>query len=189
MRVFAAIRQPAPVLEHLELSLTNLRLGVGATLRWVPLDQRHVTVAFYGEVPDGAVPEIAEHLDEVGRRHEPLELSLRGAGTFSARTLWVGVAGDVGPLSDLMADCARHGDADDDDAAARGRRRAHMTVARSSRRSRAGADTEAIARALAVYAGPTWRAERVELFASRLGEGPGGGPLHEVIATSTLGAR
>lgn len=186
MRIFAAIRPPESVVDHLELSVTNLRLGVGATLRWVPSEQRHITLAFHGEVPDGAVPEIAESLTEVAARHEPLELRLHGAGTFSSRTLWIGVAGDVAPLARLMADCAPAGEVD---AGPHGGRRAHLTVARGSNRSRGVADLDGMARALAIYDGPTWTAGDVELFSSRLGEGRGGGPLHEVLATAPLGVR
>ena len=40
--------------------------------------------------------------------------------------------------------------------------------------------------ALAVYRGPEWTADEVEVVASRLGEGRSGGPLHEVLATVPL---
>ncbi|MGC5617274.1 2'-5' RNA ligase family protein [Georgenia sp. Z1491] len=202
MRLFAAIRPPAEVLDHLELPLTNLRLGAGAPLRWVPVDQQHVTVAFYGEVPDGAVGDVADSLAEAAARHAPLDLRLRGGGSFSGRILWVGVGGETARLTVLMADAAdapyvRPPDPEDQDddepgAPARGngrgrqeRRRAHLTVARESRRSR-GTDMAGLASALAVYEGPTWRADAVELVSSRLGEGPAGGPLHQVQAVIPL---
>lgn len=201
MRLFAAVRPPAEVLDHLELPLTNLRLGAGAPLRWVPTDQQHLTVAFYGEVPGGAADDVADSIADVVARHAPIDLRLRGAGSFSGRTLWVGVGGETGRLTALMADAADapyarppEGDEDDDGpgllrgAQTRGRpdrRRAHLTVARESRRSR-GTDLAALASALAIYEGPTWRADAVELVASRLGEGRSGGPLHEVIAVLPL---
>ncbi|MGC5629775.1 2'-5' RNA ligase family protein [Georgenia sp. Z1344] len=234
MRLFAAIRPPAEVLDHLELPLTNLRLGAGAPLRWVPPDQQHLTLAFYGEIPDGAADAAADSLAEAAARHAPLDLRLRGAGSFTGRTLWVGVGGDTDPLAALMSDVAgapyepEH-DADEDEehddepgrpggAPARGRpngsrpngsrsngsrpngsrssrgrsahagqdrRRAHLTVARESRRSR-GTDLAGLASALAIYEGPTWRADVVELVSSHLGEGRGGGPRHEAIATLPL---
>ncbi|WP_241246565.1 hypothetical protein [Micrococcus sp. KRD070] len=88
--------------------------------------------------------------------------------------------------------------ADDD---GRDRRRAHLTVARASgaaprpRGRRRGEPrppapatvllAEAV-HALAVYRGPEWTADEVEVVASRLGEGRSGGPLHEVLATVPL---
>ncbi|MGO1173439.1 MAG: 2'-5' RNA ligase family protein, partial [Actinomycetaceae bacterium] len=67
------------------------------------------------------------------------------------------------------------------------RRRAHLTVARESRRSR-DTDLGGLASALAVYEGPTWRADTIELVSSQLGEGRSGGPLHDVVAEIPLGS-
>ncbi|WP_154793707.1 2'-5' RNA ligase family protein [Occultella kanbiaonis] len=202
MRLFAAIRPPAPVLAHLGAASTALRLGAGAPLRWVPADQQHVTVAFFGELPDGAASELQDPLARLVAGFAPLELRLRGAGEFAGRSLWVGVAdgdtvdggaagggaaagaharaGDVARLLALMA-------AADElpDARARERRRAHLSVARRSRRA-ADVDLGALARVLSVYSGPAWLADSVELVSSRLGAGAGGGPLHEVIDTYPL---
>lgn len=200
MRLFAAIRPSAEVLDHLELPLTNLRLGAGAPLRWVPVDQQHVTIAFYGEVPDGAVDDVTAAVTETAAHHGPLDLHLRGGGVFSGRTLWVGVGGETARLAALMADAADapyveqdlDPDDEDDDGAPRSRRaparernRAHLTVARESRRSW-GTDLAGLASVLAVYEGPAWRAATVELVSSRLGEGRSGGPLHEVLAEVPL---
>ena len=62
MRLFAAIRPPGFVLEHLDGALAALRSGAGDRLRWVPPEQLHLTVAFYGEVPDGAAWDVQEML-------------------------------------------------------------------------------------------------------------------------------
>lgn len=210
MRLFAALRPPREVLDHLDQALQTVSppwLGAGPPpLRWVAPEQRHVTLAFYGEVPDGALEDLADALGGVAAEHEPLRLQLAGAGLFSRATLWVGVRAldDDGALVRLMADCG---------AAAEGvshleprdRNRAHLTVARLSarqhreeadrrRRSRRGElprtpsiDLPALAHALSLYRGPEWEAEEIELVESRLGAGRGGGPQHEVVATVPLG--
>ncbi|WP_127128242.1 2'-5' RNA ligase family protein [Georgenia sp. SYP-B2076] len=99
MRLFVALALPADVQAHLDLAVGAMwpdgavddpRRGP-QPLRWVPLDQRHVTLAFYGEVPDGVLPEVEVSLGEAAARFAPLRLELRGAGVFSHRTLWVGV--------------------------------------------------------------------------------------------------
>lgn len=210
MRLFAALRPPREVLDHLDQALQTVSppwLGAGPPpLRWVAPEQRHVTLAFYGEVPDGALEDLADALGGVAAEHEPLRLQLAGAGLFSRATLWVGVRAldDDGALVRLMADCG---------AAAEGvshleprdRNRAHLTVARLSarqhreeadrrRRSRRGElprapsiDLPALAHALSLYRGPEWEAEEIELVESSLGAGRGGGPQHEVVATVPLG--
>lgn len=151
MRLFASIRPPEEVREHLVTALRPIRDDHGPLLRWIDPDQWHVTVAFYGERPDGSVDELAEHIaaavattdfpaagspgagpfpgsglpgadfsstssPAAGFPASPgLDLHLRGAGSFSGRTLWIGVGGDVAPLRRLMAACAHDPFAIDDD--------------------------------------------------------------------------
>lgn len=181
MRLFAAIRPPEPVLQHLELALSLHRNGIGAGLRWTPEEQLHVTTAFFGAVPDGAVGDIEAALASVAATTEPIDMSLRGAGSFAGRSLWIGVAGDTDRLVDLMA-----AGTEIDHAQQRDRHRAHLTVARPSRRA-TGGEFAPLVHALAVYAGPAWRAGSLELFSSKLGQGRSGGPLHELIASLPFG--
>lgn len=182
MRLFAAIRPPAPVLEHLDAALAPLREGVGQRLRWVPAEQWHLTVAFYGQVPDGAALDVQEALAAAVAGWGSMQLSLHGAGSFSARNLWVGVSGEVARLRALMVECARAPLTEDDSHRAP---RPHLTVARVGRRARE-LDVRPLARALAVYSGPDWTTEEVRLVRSRLGEGPGGAVAHEVIGSVEL---
>lgn len=208
MRLFAAILPPATVLEHLETALRTVRGPLDAgdargALRWTDPHDRHLTAAFFGEVPEGYLPELAEELVGVAARHPTLSLQLRGAGTFDHRTLWVGCGGDVEPFSDLAADCVAVGEQLTGRGDHRVRSRAHVTVARVRPGSRsprrgtgrpdrrapalAGPDVGDLARALAVYQDPTWTAPEIVLVASQLDEGRGGGPAHEVVARARLG--
>lgn len=201
MRLFAAVQPPVDVLDHLEGALVAVRGGGARTgrqdvLRWTDPEDRHVTVAFFGEVPEGYLDDVATALDDVAADHPPFEALLRGAGLFDGRTLWIGCGGEGwGPL---MADAGRVGEQ------LLGRRedrrsRAHLTVARARGGARPGArgsgrrggspetggetggDPAALAHALALYSGPTWTVAELTLVRSRLGEGPGGGPLHDVV--------
>lgn len=208
MRLFAAVAPPPEVLDHLERALEMVRAGLGqdaldvrAPLRWTVPEDRHLTVAFYGDVPEGYVEDLALALERVTASVRPFEVGLRGAGVFDHRTLWIGCGGDTGPLADLMAaavDVGRDvlGRTDE-----RVRSRAHLTVARvrndargASRRSRRGDETSprddvgALAHALAVYQGPTWRVDEVVLVASELGAGPAGSPRHAVVSRFPLSA-
>ncbi len=192
--LFLAIRPPRAVLDHLEPALDGVRDRAGRALRWTEPEQRHLTLAFHPEVPAGAVDDVVADAGRIAAGHAPLDLHLAGAGEFSHRTLWMGVGGQVRELGALLAEPWL---ADDD----RDRRRAHLTVARvpaaapRPRCRRRGEPrppapstvllAEAV-HALAVYRGPQWTADEVEVVASRLGEGRSGGPLHEVLATVPL---
>jgi len=212
MRLFASVRPPAAVLEHLAHALDGVAPasldGGPPPLRWVPPEQRHVTLAFYGEVPDGALEDLAGALGAVATGTAPLRVQLAGAGVFSGATLWVGlrvVDGDERALVRLMGEVAAAGEGISR-LEPRDRHRAHLTVARLSareqreradRRRRSGrgdrrpgrppaVDLPALAHALSVYRGPEWTAREVELVESHLGAGRSGGPLHEVRARLPL---
>lgn len=146
MRVFACLRPPAAALDHLQHALDGVAPvptdGGPPPLRWVPPEQRHVTLAFYGEVPEGALDELTDALAAVAARTPPLRVQLAGAGVFSGATLWMGVRAvdDERALLRLMADCEAAGE-EISRMEPRDRRRAHLTVARlSARRQRDRAD-------------------------------------------------
>ncbi|MDR2703613.1 MAG: 2'-5' RNA ligase family protein, partial [Cellulomonadaceae bacterium] len=80
-------------------------------LRWVPPEFRHITLAFHGDVPEGAVPDYLGELRNAVQDFEPFEARLSGSGAFSGRTLWTGVSGSEGlsqlkSLSTLVAEAA-----------------------------------------------------------------------------------
>jgi 2'-5' RNA ligase len=154
MRVFAALRPPPPVLEHLDAAVQEVRALSGPGLRWGDPGQWHLTLAFDGDLPEGAVDAVLADLEALCREHAPLELELRGAGSFSGRTLWAGGGGQTRPLTALMSapllggapvgvgGAARAGAVGaaraESDGGGRGRerRRAHLTLARVSAKAR-----------------------------------------------------
>lgn len=99
MRLFTAFELPEGIGEHLQMAVSSVESGVPGIpagrgrppLRWIPAEQRHITLAFYGEVPTGAAEDLADDLCRALDSIAPLQLRLRGAGVFSGRTLWAGV--------------------------------------------------------------------------------------------------
>ena len=199
MRLFAAVTPPDNVLEHLETALASVRGGQGSGLRWTLPEARHITLAFYGEVPEGYLDDVVGALDDVAAAHPSFEAALRGAGLFDGRTLWVGCSGDG--WGQLMSAAGQVG-TDLLGRAEDRRSRPHLTVARVAGRGRAargparGADPDAVApvdpaalaHALALYTGPTWTVDEVALMSSRPGAGPGGSPRYDVVHRSALAA-
>ena len=100
MRLFVAVRPSPDVLDHLETALTAVRSGLAEPwLRWTPPGHRHITLAFYGEVPEGYLDDLASALDDAALAQPRFDAALRGAGVFGGRTLWVGCSGEGwGPL-------------------------------------------------------------------------------------------
>lgn len=185
MRLFASISPSDAAREHLVTALRPVRDDLARELRWTDPEQWHLTLAFYGEQPDGAVDDLLEHLSFAAAQTPALTLCLKGAGSFTKKNLWIGVGGPQGEttkLKRLMADCLL-------DPEERHRQRAHLTVARTN-----GSSTlrtwdpllDDIVRALSVYEGPDFVADRIDLVQSTLGAGRSKGPLHEVVGSVHL---
>lgn len=75
MILFAAIRPPSGVIK----AVTRLQKGVPGA-RWSKPEKLHITVGYFGDVPDAMAPELDE---ELARRPLPsMELTLRGMSHF-----------------------------------------------------------------------------------------------------------
>ncbi|KGM11251.1 RNA 2',3'-cyclic phosphodiesterase [Cellulomonas bogoriensis] len=200
MRLFVAVRPPENVLEHAADALAAVVGAAGhdgrGPIRWTPPENRHVTLGFYGEVPDGLLDEVAGRVSDVAGRTAPLILELRGAGVFSGRTLWLGVAGEVDALVALGRQVVRIGEDLTGRRDERPRSRPHMTVGRirvsstgrHGRHRDAAGPLTSMVRALALYQGPAWTVDRVHLVRSEPGRGRSGGPLYTDLAGPDLGA-
>lgn len=208
MRLFASLSLPSTVAEHLQMALRSVeaaapdpRPGRGRpVLRWVSTEQRHITLAFYGEVPTGAVDELTAELAAALADRTAFRVRVRGAGVFTGRTLWAGVqyvgaehsgsaTANSTPLLELMRACeavgARYARSPEL-VAQRDRRRAHVTLARTRERRHGEEQLRARAEALAVYEGPTWTVTEAQLVLSELGQGRSGGPLYTTVAELPL---
>jgi len=166
VRLFVAVWPSTPAVADLASAVSALRVD-GTAPRWLPANRWHVTLAFLGEVDDATVPRLRPGLGRAALRAAPTELQLTGAGRFGLGVLWVGLAGEVAPLTELAtraAAAARRTGIEVEDR----RFHPHLTVARG----RPGADLQSWAKALASYAGPAWPMDRVSLVRSQLGPKP-----------------
>lgn len=187
--MFVAVLPPTAALDHLEEFLAPRREArvAGHPLRWTPMEQWHVTLAFLASVPDRSYDALVDRLGAAAARRRPVEARLAGGGAFPdpsrARVLWTGV--DTDPVElERTAVGARHAASGAGVEVDGSRFRPHVTLARVGRPMEA---TRWL-RVLETYAGPAWRVEEVALVASYLGEGPRNRARHEVVATFALGA-
>lgn len=149
MRVFVALRPPAAVLADLpDLG----RLGAG--LRPVRLADVHLTLAFLGEV--AGVEELTGALDLALIGQLAPRLRLSGAGRFAGGACWLGLAGELAGLRELVARV--RGAARSAGLAVDPRPwRAHLTIGRGA----------ALPAALSGYSGPSHRWREVSVVHSR----------------------
>jgi len=182
MRLFAALVPPPDVLDHLQRALDLLGVPGGRRSPWTPRDTWHLTVAFYGEVPDGRLSGLAEEIPEAVRDIPAFSCELAGAGQFRHTASWVGVRVEERPWRALVAALAPSEFGLPGAVDQQARNRPHLTVSRAH--DNAALD-DAIT-ALAVYRGPSWLVTEVVLFQSALGQGPGGHPLYTPLVRAPL---
>ncbi len=67
----------------------------GLPIRWVPVENIHLTLKFLGDVSEQNIPRIKEIILAEAASHQPFEISVGGFGVFPnynrPRVIWVGV--------------------------------------------------------------------------------------------------
>jgi 2'-5' RNA ligase len=186
MRLFVAVPPPDRATEHLDAFLDVRRDA--ADFRWALTEQMHVTLAFLADVPDRSLDDLVERLGRAAAKRTAFDTRITGGGAFptaaDARILWAGLDLDERERTELdrLATGARAAASRAGIAVGGGRFRPHVTVARL----RAPHDVGKWVRLLDGYEGPPWRADRIDLVASYLGEGPRNRPRYETIDTLHL---
>ena len=184
--MFAAVVPPLEVVEHLD-DFLDARRAAGS-FRWAPLEQFHMTVAFFADVPDRVCEDLLEGLGRAAARRTPFVAAVAGGGAFpnvsKARVLWAGLDLDEHGRTELtrLATGARAA-ANQAGAVVESRRfRPHVTLARLAHPQ----EVTRWVRLLDGYRGPPWTVDHLTLIASYLGEGPRGRPRHVPLAEMAL---
>jgi 2'-5' RNA ligase len=114
MRAFVAVPLGEDVVRAAAALSAALRrrLGdLGASAKWVPPQNMHVTLRFLGNISEAQVPAIRETLGPVVLRHAAFLAGLRGIGAFPdprrPSVLWIGVSEGGDAFQALAADVGR----------------------------------------------------------------------------------
>jgi 2'-5' RNA ligase len=104
IRAFLAIEMPESLRPGLALVQGELKRS-NADVRWVTPENIHLTLKFFGNVPDDEIETLALAAREVAQAEEPFQLKATIAGAFPSprapRVVWLGLGGDVVPLTRL----------------------------------------------------------------------------------------
>jgi 2'-5' RNA ligase len=105
IRAFLAIELPdvlRPGLAQVQGELKRSR----ADVRWVVVNNIHLTLKFFGNVPDDEIDTLALAAREAAVETAPLQLQATVAGAFPSpqapRVVWLGLGGDIVPLTQLF---------------------------------------------------------------------------------------
>jgi 2'-5' RNA ligase len=96
IRAFIAIDLTLEIIQHLEQVSTQLKKRLeGVPVRWVPVDNIHLTLKFLGDVSLANVDMLKKILQTEVEGHHVFEISVGGLGAFPSlhrpRVVWVGV--------------------------------------------------------------------------------------------------
>jgi 2'-5' RNA ligase len=182
VRCFAALVVPAAARGSLEQAIGPFR-DLTWPVRWVRPEGVHVTLKFFGEVPQERTDPIAESLDYAVEGIGPLPLSLSGFGAFPAedraRTLWAGI--DAPPGLELLQDRIERRADELGFTSEGGIFRPHVTLGRVREGERVPrAEME---RWSATTLSASFVADRVTLFQSTMGTG---GSSYTILHEATL---
>lgn len=115
MRLFLALELDPQERRAIRQATASMRKAASQA-SWVAEDNLHLSIKFFGELPDRAPAELAAALASVGAAHQPFDLRMSGLGAFpnlrAPRVVWMGVKHD--PRLELMhhdveATCAANG--------------------------------------------------------------------------------
>ncbi|WP_297058023.1 RNA 2',3'-cyclic phosphodiesterase, partial [Thermosulfurimonas sp.] len=81
MRCFLAVALPEEIKEILRGLQEELR-AAGAGVRWVRPEGFHLTLKFFGEIPEEKLPSLVQAAEQTARDFEPFELTLSEIGFF-----------------------------------------------------------------------------------------------------------
>ena len=95
LRAFIAIEIPQPVKDSLKRTSATLREKIGNSIRWVPVDNMHLTLKFLSDILLPVVDALPPLLQTEAGLIPPFEIHVGGLGSFPnwkmPRVLWVGI--------------------------------------------------------------------------------------------------
>lgn len=112
-RLFVAV-VPDGIMEapNVKSALVKIKKNMQSSevdMKWVKPDMFHITLYFLGDTEDNRIIAARKIVDQVGKKHAPVEIELKGVGAFpserEARVLWMGL-GTTKELRSVQEDLA-----------------------------------------------------------------------------------
>jgi RNA 2',3'-cyclic 3'-phosphodiesterase len=95
LRAFVAVEIPVAIREAVCKATETLQKGVGSAVRWVPMQNMHLTLKFLGDVSPSNVEMLSEMLRAEADLFHGFDLRLDGLGSFPnrkrPRVIYIGI--------------------------------------------------------------------------------------------------
>ena len=105
LRTFIGFEIPGEVLSQIHDLQARIKV-YGLKIRWVRIENIHLTLKFLGDVEAVKINEIADAVSKSAQGYAPISLQAKGIGAFPSikrpRVLWVGLSGQLESLVGLQ---------------------------------------------------------------------------------------
>jgi RNA 2',3'-cyclic 3'-phosphodiesterase len=95
LRLFIAIETPAEIQQNVYKETANFRQGIGFLVRWVPVENMHLTLKFLGDVSPSNVEFLTQMLRNEAEAVPCFIIHLTGLGAFPSvrrpRVIYIGI--------------------------------------------------------------------------------------------------
>jgi 2'-5' RNA ligase len=102
IRTFLALDPPEEILREIGRVQEWLKKLIRGDVRWVSPEAIHLTLKFFGDIPECDVANISAVAGKAAAEVGPFDLTIGGAGVFPdphrPRVIWLGMSGDAARL-------------------------------------------------------------------------------------------
>ncbi len=104
LRAFIAIEIPHEIKKAIAAEIASLQNDAGHAVRWVAIENIHLTLKFLGEISPANVELLSQTLQAECDQHGPFDITVKGLGCFPnlhrPRIIWIGleIPSELNPL-------------------------------------------------------------------------------------------
>ena len=95
LRAFIAVDLPLEIRQDIQFATSNLRRDTGSIIRWVAVENMHLTLKFLGEVPSENMEVLAQLIHTQADSFNSFDIHLSGIGSFPGpkrpRVIYIGI--------------------------------------------------------------------------------------------------
>ena len=95
LRAFIAVEIPLDIRQNVEHATSNLRRGTGSLIRWVAVENMHLTLKFLGDIPTANMEVLTQMIRAEADSFNCFDIHLTGIGSFPnpkrPRVIYIGI--------------------------------------------------------------------------------------------------
>jgi|SRR5687768_7174940 len=95
LRAFIAVELPLEIRQNVQQATSSLRRDIGSLIRWVALENMHLTLKFLGDIPSENVEVLTQLIHAQADSFNSFDIHLSGIGSFPnprrPRVIYVGI--------------------------------------------------------------------------------------------------